>query len=59
MTQYTKVIEHAGGTIELTSGDVNIFAELVQPQPQNLPPGLVVIKLPYNCYIDLNKRPEI
>lgn len=53
----TTVVELGINQVELTSGDIKMFAELVYPQPPNLPEGLVLIKLPYNCYVDLNKEP--
>lgn len=33
---------------------VHVFAERVEPQPPNLPAGLVLVVLPQNCYIDPN-----
>jgi hypothetical protein len=42
-------------TLDLMHGKrqrIVVFAQLVQPQPENLPSGMVAIELPPNCYID-------
>jgi hypothetical protein len=43
-------------TIDLIKGSssrVVVFAKLVEPQPPNLPSGLVAIELPPNCYVNI------
>lgn len=44
-----------GPSLDLMHGKkqrIVVFAQLAEPQPENLPPGLVAIVLPSNCYID-------
>lgn len=46
-----------GPTLELIRAAdqrIQVYAELVEPRPPNLPPNLVCIVLPANCYIDPN-----
>ncbi len=39
------------GHVIASDGRLRIFVQKVDPQPANLPDGLVLVYLPSNCYV--------
>lgn len=49
---YTVEGPHGEMTLVQGGDGVRLYAKRVEPQPENMPEGLVLIELPHNCYVD-------